>query len=287
MPPGKNTSTSKKRQVGAAERAFRERAGLTVEAAAEVLDVAVRTMHRIEKGETRIDKAKILLLASAYHCSPEETDAWLQLSREIRQTRSEYPGFVPLKTRTFKELSKDADEILIVATLLIPGLFQTEDYMRALFAESGFIDPERREELIDVRKATQDVLAADPPPTVRVIIHEAALRLAVGGPTVMRDQLRHLRAQADKRHIEIQVQPNEGGAHPGMGRDFTLIGFDDEPNSDMVAVEGVEETFYRDRPATTKPYRLVFDHKRVSALPFEASKTLIDDAAGTFGRLID
>jgi hypothetical protein len=51
-----------------------------------------------------------------------------------------------------------------------------------------------------------------------LIIHEAALRIEVGGRAVLRDQLGHLMAATERQNVTIQVIPFSAGAFPGSGQ---------------------------------------------------------------------
>src|ERR687887_598324 len=83
--------SSNRREVGAALRSFRRRAGFErVEDVAEFIDVSAVTMGRIEKGEAPIDRAKLGVLATKYNLNDHERDALTQLARETRGRRGTF-----------------------------------------------------------------------------------------------------------------------------------------------------------------------------------------------------
>ncbi len=63
------------------------------------------------------------------------------------------------------------------------------------------------------------------------MIAEAALRLEVGGPTVIAAQLQRLLDVAEADNITIQVLPSSVGAHPALASNFTVLHFAD-PTAD-------------------------------------------------------
>jgi transcriptional regulator with XRE-family HTH domain len=279
----RTSSVSQRKQLGAALRSFRRDAGIDREDAAEVIDVSPATMTRIERGETRLKRQDVLALADAYEIPEAERDALLEMLRETRMRRGQYPAIYSVKTRSALDMETDATEILYALIDLIPAHFQTEDYMRALF-EAESLAPEHNDRIVAARLARQAVLTQEQPPMFRAIIHENALRLPIGGPKVMHRQLLHLLELSALPNVEIQIQPIDAGAYPGIGISFMLLRFDNDTAADLVQVEAHGDSFYRDRTGATEPYRLGWERRRVAALSLPASKALILDAATDMAR---
>ncbi len=279
----RTSSVSQRKQLGAALRSFRRDAGIDREDAAQVIEVSPATMTRIERGETRLKRQDVLALADAYDIPEAERDALLEMLRETRMRRGQYPAIYSVKTRSALDMETDASEILYALIDLIPAHFQTEDYVRALF-EADSLAPEHNDRLIAARLARQAVLTQEHPPMFRAIIHENALRLPIGGPTVMHRQLLHLVELSALPNVEIQVQPSDAGAYPGIGISFMLLRFDNDTAADLVQVEAHGDSFYRDRTGATEPYRLGWERRRVAALSLPASKALILDVATEMAR---
>ena len=284
---GRNSSVSQRKQLGAALRSFRREAGIDREEAAELIEVSLATMTRIERGETRLKRQDVLALAEGYGIPAEEREALLEMLRQTRMRRGQYPAFATVKTRAALDMESDATEILYSLTDLVPAHFQTEEYMRALWLNNGeSLSSELVDQLAAARLARQSILTQQNPPQIRAIIHENALRLPVGGPAVMHKQLLRLAELADLPNVEIQVQPIDAGAYPGIGTSFMLMRFDHDTAADLVQVEAHGDSFYRDRPNATEPYRLAWDRQRVSALSLPASKALILSTAADMERQI-
>ena len=282
---GRGGSVSQRKQLGAALRSFRRDAGIDREDAAELIEVSPATMTRIERGETRLKRQDVIALAEGYGIPAAEREALLEMLRETRMRRGQYPAFFSVKTRAALDMEADASEILYSLSDLVPAHFQTEDYMRALWLNNGeSLSPEHIDQLAAARLARQAILTQDDPPLIRAIIHEQALRLPVGGSAVMHRQLLRLVELAKLPNVEIQVQPIEAGAYPGIGTSFMLLRFDHDTAADLVQVEAHGDSFYRDRPNATEPYRLAWDRQRVSALSLPASEALILSAAAEMER---
>jgi transcriptional regulator with XRE-family HTH domain len=282
--PARKTVSGNRRELGAALRSFRRRAGFKrLEDVHELIGVSSVTMGRIENGEAPVDRARLKVLSEAYNLTEAEFDGLLELAKQTRSNKGAFPTFVSVKARALLELEADASEILMVTIDLLPAYFQTERYTRALFESTGErLSSERMDELMSVRKGRQDNLVQPNPPTVRAVIHECALRLPVGGSEIMHEQLTYLASMCDLPNVEIQVQPSSAGAYPGMGIAFLLIRLDNNPATDRVQVASHGEGFFRDRKAATEPYRIAWERKRVAALSLPASKAVILDAARSY-----
>jgi transcriptional regulator with XRE-family HTH domain len=280
---GKTVSSSR-REVGAALRSFRRRAGFDrVDEAAEFIDVSAATMNRIEKGEAPTNRASLGVLADKYGLSEEERAALVELARQTRGRRGTFPAYVTVKTRALLELEAEASDLLIVTIDLIPAHFQTEQYMQALFEGNGEGLPQSEiDRLKKVRLDRQAILTQPNAPRVRAVIHETALRLPIGGPEVMHEQLLKLAEVCDLPNVEIQVQPIAEGAYPNMGVAFTLMRLDHNPATDRVQIDGPGDNIYRDRTTVTEPYRLSWERKRVAAQSLPASQKIILNAANDF-----
>ncbi len=282
-------ATSQRRQVGAAMRSYRKDADMDREAAAALIGIAGPSLTRKENGDLQFSRSQIETLAEAYGVNDEELAMLVELAREARARRGsahgEFPMFVPPKSRAYLEMERnDAIEVRLATLSLVPPYFQTEAYMRELWLRNGeLLSSARIKELVKLRQARQQIVTKRDAPMIRAVIHETALRLPVGGPPVMHEQLHALAAACELPNVEIQIQPTAAGAFPSMDSTFSLLRFPVGPSGDVVQVYGQAESYYRDRQAATEPYRVVWDRLRVAALDLQASKALILDAAAHFG----
>jgi hypothetical protein len=122
------------------------------------------------------------------------------------------------------ELESCATTMLSYETLVVPGLLQTEEYMRVLF-ETGRPDasPEEIDRLVHFRLERQAVLHGKLQPNFHAVIHEAALRIRVGSPKVMREQLTHLIRVSRDPGVTIQILPFEAGTPTWFDTPFLIL----------------------------------------------------------------
>src|SRR5262249_41976440 len=136
----------------------------------------------------------------------------------------------------------------------------------------GLLDAEPAvvERIVEARHQRQRLLSGEQPVRFYGILDEAVVRRVVGGPTVMRDQVRSLVELAAQPNIEIRLLTFEAGVHPAMESNFTIFEFAEDV-SDVVYVEGLLGDHYLESPADLTRYRQVFDRLEVLALPATAS----------------
>ncbi|MET8335879.1 helix-turn-helix transcriptional regulator [Streptosporangium canum] len=101
---------------------------------------------------------------------------------------------------TWHEKEQIAIALRSYQPLLVPGLLQTEDYIRALLGDN--------DDAVAARLERQSILTrAEPSPVVfRCLVDEAVLHRVVGSREVMREQLKHLLAISGPT-LSIHVVP--------------------------------------------------------------------------------
>jgi transcriptional regulator with XRE-family HTH domain len=181
------------------------------------------------------------------------------------------------------ELERLATEICEYAPAVVPGLLQTREYARAVFlGNNPLATEEYLDELIKGRMDRTQLLKDETRPVYWAILHEAVLRIAIGGPTVMARQLDHITTLMRDRTVLLQVLPFAAGAHPEMGKMMWLMEFEDTPPT--VYTEAVLSGSLLDEPTMVKRTRSSYDLLRAVALSPEASLTLIESAAEDYRR---
>lgn len=120
-------------------------------------------------------------------------------------------------------LESRADSIVSFDLALIPGLLQTAEYTQALIAEIGILPESEFEDSIVTRMQRQAVLLRRDPPKLVAIVDEFALHRLVGGPSVLRRQLRYLVEESNRPNVSLRVVTNDGQAHSGVEGHFVVI----------------------------------------------------------------
>ncbi|MFV2174390.1 helix-turn-helix domain-containing protein [Actinomadura sp. LOL_016] len=172
------------------------------------------------------------------------------------------------------ELRRRRDEAKLTAKELGDTLGCTAQWVSTM--ESGRKISEQSAhdlEWIENRMERQSILTRPNPPRTWLVLDEVALRRGIGGPRVMHQQLETLIAASERYNTMVQVIPNGMGYHAGLGGDFTILGFDDGP--DTAYTESAGEGLLIDRPARVKDKVVRWGLLRGEALRVEESRALI------------
>lgn len=273
MPPRSNP-TARQQRLGAELRKLREGAGLSTEQAAVLLDTKRTVITSTEAGRHGVSPERVRRIAFRYECTDQAlVDALVAMcgDRTIGWWE-EYRGILPATFLDIAELEWHAQGLRVSTMTHMPGQLQTEAYARALFQAA--IPPLPAEEFeARVAHRVQRRRAIDRPgaPAYVVIIHEAALRIEVGGRDVLRDQLHHLMAAADRDNVTIQAIPFPAGVFPGSGQAI-LYALGQVPPLDTVQLDRTMAGEFLHSGAHLCKYRLQLDEMQRIALPPE--KTL-------------
>ncbi|OWV12059.1 DNA-binding protein [Micromonospora wenchangensis] len=270
------TPTIQRRRLGNALRRAREAAGKSQDEAAEVIDSASSKVSRMELGQSGIRLTDLKLLLDFYGVSAEEAEPLRELARAGRQRGrwSGYRNVVPDWFRQYLDLEADAAEIRWYQSEVIPGILQTEPYIRAI------IDRDDVERQVEVRLERQKVIDRPDGPELNFILSESALRRNLGDRATMREQLSHLAALADRPNVTIQVFPLDAETYVVSSFSFILLRFGEEVASDVVYLETFTDADYLDSPEALRAYNRHWDRLRAAALGPAESRRLMLRIAG-------
>jgi transcriptional regulator with XRE-family HTH domain len=276
--PPTNNPTLRQRRLGAELRKLRERAGFTVTRAAAHLGVNQGQVSMIETGRTSLSGDRVRTLASAYDCSDEALiDALAAMTgRRVRGWWEEYREHLPAALVDLAELEHHAEGLRVALVIHIPGLLQTTDHARALFRA---VVPAMRqyevEHRLTHRMKRQGILHRDTPPRYSAIIHEAALRMGFGGPSIARSQLKHLIEMAELPHVTVRVIPFGTEYFPSTGQSFDYVE-GAVPQLDTVQLDTHHGGCgFLDTDAQLSKYRAVLNHMESCALGPAESRDFI------------
>ncbi len=167
-------------------------------------------MSQIESGIAGVSEQRLRRLAANYACSDEALiDALVAIATDRRRGWwEEYRGVLPAAYQDLAELDHHARFRKDVAVIHVPGLLQTEEYARALFA---YMNPEFPDDEVGLRvehRMRRRVVIDGPDPIpYETVIHEAVLRIRVAGRAASRAQLDRILAVSEADHVTVQVIP--------------------------------------------------------------------------------
>ena len=250
--------TVRRMLVGAQLRRLRTELGLSREEAGETIRASEWKIHRLENGQVGFKERDVIDLLRLYEVTdPDDVAAFLLLIREANTPGwwQHYGDVLPRWFRTYVDLESAATLIRTYEGQFIPGLLQTDDYMRAVIGGAQL--EESSEEMgrrVRLRMARQTLLTREHPPRLLAVVDEAALRRPVGGPEVMRGQLERLIDASKLPNVTLQVLPFAVGAHSGMPGAFSILRFADPELPDVVYLEHLTNAVYLDKRDEVERY---------------------------------
>jgi transcriptional regulator with XRE-family HTH domain len=239
-------------------RRLRVDAGRTQKAVADSLGWSTSKVIRIETGAVQVATSDVRALLQYYDVK-EDAERILALTRTDEEAWwDEYRSYFKQQFIDFIAYEDSAFRIRQFIGSIVPGLLQTEEYIRAVFA-SYMLDDEAMERAVRVRLRRQQVLAPENGRQFWFLMDESVLHRWIGGPEVARRQLLKLKELAQRPNISIRVVPFSVGMHPGMFDSFTIYEFTGEDEDSVVNIEDANRPAQiREEPEITSKY--IEDH---------------------------
>ncbi|MFF3905391.1 Scr1 family TA system antitoxin-like transcriptional regulator [Streptomyces sp. NPDC001848] len=250
---GEPETSDSLRTFGAVLQALREHAGMSRAELAEHVRFSKHTVASVELGRRMPDPA---LVERA-----EEALGNTGVLRKAAGCLARQPGLAAW-FRQWARLEATAISLYTYECRVVPGLLQTEAYMRAVSLSVPPIpDEEELGERIAARLGRQELLSTRRKPacSFSFIVEEAVLKRGTGGAEVMREQLDHL-LDVTERHwnVEVQVMPLWGPVHAGLDGPIRLA---ETPENQWFAYSEGQQNG-----------RLICDRKEISLLQHRYAK---------------
>ena len=269
--------------LGSQLRQLREAAGITPDRAGYEIRASRSKISRMETGRVGFKTRDVEDLLTFYGVTDElARSRFIDLAGQSKRMDwwTSYSDVLPGWFENYLGLESVCSTIRTFEIQFVHGLFQTEDYARAvtrLGLETGSAaETERR---VGLRVKRQDLLTRASPPRIWSVMDEAVLRRPVGGPAVMRAQLRHLVEAAKAQEVTFQVVPFARGGHAGASGSFTILRFDELYLPDVVYIEQLTGAIYLEQRTDVEHYLAVMDQLSTDALPPAASIRFIEQVA--------
>jgi transcriptional regulator with XRE-family HTH domain len=283
----------RRRLLGRSLRKYREAMGYGLQDAAVLLRCDRSKLSRIETGQRGISDQDLRALLDEYGVPGAEQEALAAIAHHGRDD-GWWRGYRDVLSAAGLDLAimeASATEILGFDAQLIPELLRTEDYARAVAdADLGRSADSQGDRVVESTLIRQAVVLGDRHASVRVVVAEGALRQMVGGPEVMRRQLRRLANLGDENgspvgDVTVQVLPFRQGAHAVAGTGaVTLLRFATVPGLGVVHLGGLSGGASLDAPEDLARYARALEVLRMTALTPADSVKLLRDMARALPR---
>jgi transcriptional regulator with XRE-family HTH domain len=275
--------TVRRRRLGTELRRLRDSSGYKLEEVAAHLGVAPSTLSRIETGKAPTKSAYLSQMLEMYGVTDAgQRQVLVDMAREGHRKGwwAAYDDVLPSGFDIYVGLEAETAAIRSYQISVVHGLLQTADYARAVLRETfPRHTAQQIDRLVDLRIERQQRFDDEPPLELWAILDEAVIRRVVGGPAVMRRQLHHLVAEADRQGMTMQVLPFACGAHAAHQGPFSILAFPDRSDSEVAYVESVAGYIYLEKDRDVRARAEAFDRLRAAALSPAASADLMAQAA--------
>jgi transcriptional regulator with XRE-family HTH domain len=276
-PSVRYSPTVRRRRLSQELRRLRAESGLTADEVGERLDWSQGKLSSMENNKwKRPNPRDIKDLCELYGTDAATRDALMKMARESR-VRGWWEGYGDVLGSGFVGFEQAARELHTYQPLAIPGLLQTEPYIRALTRADLIRDPAEIDRRVEVRLKRQSILHHEDPPQLWVVLDEAALLRPFGTPDDRRGQLGRLVATDEMEHVTLQVLPLNAGLHAGMACGFVILRYLDDPP--IVYIETGGNALYLEDPEDIQRHTVRMQHLQGSALSAEDSLQFIADLA--------
>jgi hypothetical protein len=266
--------------LGGQLRKLREAAGISPDTAGYEIRASRSKISRVEHGRVSFKERDVADLLTLYGVTDErERRRMLNLAQHANSQGwwSRYDDVMPDWFETYVGLEQATSLIRTYELQFVPGLFQTEEYARAVTVLGHRSAPaEEIERRVGLRLQRQQILTRpDATPRVWAVLDESALRRPLGGRTVMSAQLSRLLELTDLPQVTLQVMPFDRGGHSAAGGSFSILRFAEPELPDIVYIEQLTGALYLDRLEEADHYREVMNSLSAEAdTPAESARLL-------------
>jgi transcriptional regulator with XRE-family HTH domain len=265
------------RELGAELRERRVWAGLNGKELAERIGWSQAMITRIETGQRTIkpiDVYQYLGFCKVYGPNAQDMfDLATDAARKLGYWLSPHGEWLQDSLRSLIYHETAADRSITYEPLLIPGLLQTADYARARIAAEEWRSEFSVEECVRIRRQRQRILHAPNPAKFRFYVHEQALRLEVGSPAIMHEQLLKLVLLAALDHVTVRVVPLSAGERSAFGGPFVVFEYAEYPP--LVYLHATSNGLFLEDKEFVEPFRRLLPAMAAIALDEGQSRELI------------
>ena len=269
--------------LGTQLRRLREAAGIAPGRAGDEIRASRAKISRMESGRVGFKARDLIDLLTLYGVTDEQVRS--RLLGMAQQSScpdwwAQYGDILPGWFESYLGLESVSSTIRTFELQFVHGLFQTEDYARAVtLLGHRSASPSEIERRVRLRLRRQELLTRKDPRRIWAVMDEAVLRRPVGGGAVMRAQLHRLVEAAVLPHVTLQVVPFDRGGHTGASGSFTVLRFEEPDLPDVVYTEQLTGAVYLDQRPDVEHYLEVMDWLSGEALSPAASRRFIEQVA--------
>jgi transcriptional regulator with XRE-family HTH domain len=193
-------------------RRRREQLGIEVRAITEEIGFSRNYWSAVENERKVLSMDALNRIIELFEFDSEEKEELLNLRAAAKERGwwTRYSALFDADIQRLYGLEQGARSMRDYESLLIPGLVQSADYIRAIMMPDVTVRQVEVDQRVEARlRRQQRISDPDDPFTFTAVVSEAALRQQIGGKRVLRGQLAHL-ANLIERHpdsLDVRIIP--------------------------------------------------------------------------------
>lgn len=264
--------------LGTQLRRLREERGIGRDDAGYAIRASGSKISRLELGRVGFKLRDVEDLLTLYGITePQTRESLLVLARQANTPGwwHKYGDVLPEWFEVYVGLEAAATLIRTYEMQFVPGLLQTEDYVRAVAGGHAGVATEEVERRVRLRMTRQQLLSRPNAPRLWAVIDEAALRRPLGGRETMRGQIERLIEATKLPNVTLQLLPFSAGGHSAEAGAFTVLRFPEPDLPDVVYLEHLTSALYLDKPDDVEAYLAAMERLSIeSDTPDETVESL-------------
>ncbi|MFC5719153.1 helix-turn-helix domain-containing protein [Streptomyces gamaensis] len=268
--------TVRSRRLGGELRRLRNAKGIGIAEVARRLECGQPKISQIENGKRGIRQIDLTLLLDMYEVTDESFRRSLkQLARDIHKVDwwSVQGPLLGDSMREFFMLEADSELVRAYEPVMIPGLLQTEMYMRHVFTQAR--SEEEVEPLVSARMKRKDLLDNHPDFRFCVVIDQLALRRIPGPRSEVVAQLECLIEAGRRPNVMIQVMPLKTKLPADQYVPYSLMRLRGEAPIEVVWLEHTAGGTLLEQASDVQVYARAWAELTAAALPPADSRSCI------------
>ncbi|MGH3878202.1 MAG: helix-turn-helix domain-containing protein [Actinophytocola sp.] len=275
--------TVRSRELGLALSRAAAAKGLIGRELAELLGWSPSKISRLLSGKRGASSEDIAAFLAICGITGPKRDALIRLTRDSYEPSwwLEFGERLPSQLTTLSDYEDAAISMTQFESAIVPGLLQTESYIRALLHSNPLIPHSEIDDRMELRLRRQEIIDGANPTRFRFFIDEHMVTRTGPGEEIMSDQVHHLLRIMVRPYVSVRVVPDASGLHGGR-MPFKLMEFTEL--NPVVFIENLNSVAFLEQKETIAGYRrIVADLDRV-ALDEGQSRAWLAELARALGR---
>jgi transcriptional regulator with XRE-family HTH domain len=270
-----------RQRLGKELRRIRDLAGMSGRELARRIDFSQSKVSRIEAGVVLPSLPQVRAWVEAVDASEEAREFMFALTEaahtDVRSWRMELQDRPHLQNE-IRGIECDTRTTFVFQMSVVPGLLQTAEYARQVFAMFDAVPytPEKLAEAVAGRMDRQ-LLLYDESRDFRFLITEGALRWRPGGPALLAAQLDRISSLSTLSNVSIGLLPFSTRATVPNSHGFIIYESADDDQNDFVNIEMIHGNTDLHHPDDVEVYRRRWTKLEQIAIHGHEARRFLDD----------